>query len=265
MVTIQKAVENGFLATKNEYEKALRYYYPARENNGFTERNLTSYFVPQFLAALNEEAFAWYEMPWLDNRKRFSWHMDAVVFVPARRVIVYIEAKQIKPKFDILENVIPDEIVQRMLPTSKRQEIVNRMLPPNGRGQVEYREFIMYIADVWTKPGNMAMTKWKNHVPIWWDPGLQIEQVKPDGVREAIRPNELQNLGANFSAHLCNRMNNGIRPADIDCRALLTHTRQDGDRDLEYYYLLMCLFMVPTQLALAHLAQGDERIETACS
>ena len=54
-------IEIAFDKTINNYCRILNAYYPAHNNTGFTERNLTHNFVKSLESTLGNNAIAWLE------------------------------------------------------------------------------------------------------------------------------------------------------------------------------------------------------------
>jgi len=150
-----KKIEMAFDKTINNYCRILNAYYPAHNNAGFTERNLTHNFVKSLESTLGDNSIYWLEAPLSLERNS---HLDAVVFCQDSKTSFLIEAKRLSNLPKKIEEIKSD--IERM-----RLSYHHQVLEDGLKFKIENR-YAIVISDVWleTEAKKSAYHSWPNCV-----------------------------------------------------------------------------------------------------
>lgn len=131
---MSKIIKSVIVQAAKNFANSLRYFYPAHQNNGFNERNLSYQFAKAFEE--RPEACAFMEVPFQNQAAgRFDNHIDCLVF--DAHITIFIECKRLysREKAESLsedlrrmsaENTLPllDKLCRGRAPSKKRYRMV---------------------------------------------------------------------------------------------------------------------------------------------
>ncbi|WP_160062935.1 hypothetical protein [Psychromonas sp. L1A2] len=146
-----------------EYDIIFEQYYPSHNSTGFMEANQVHLFVKSF-CKLQNDAFSWLEAP-LKKVGRSYPRIDAVIFIPSREAVIFIEAKRINNPNDKINEIYKD--MDRLLIDNNRNHIMSE-----AKFDIKH-QYIICLADVWLE------TKYKRCIPYWW-----CSKEQPEGIIE---------------------------------------------------------------------------------
>jgi len=134
------SIEKAFNKQHDRYMTLLEAYYPAHNETGFTERNLSHNFVAALESVLGDECISWFEAPINLKKKQ---HIDAVVFDPVSKASFMIESKRINGNSKIIS--IKNDIKRLRLEE-------NIYLLEDGLYDVSIeKRYAIVLADLWTE------------------------------------------------------------------------------------------------------------------
>ena len=127
---------------QKRYESILAILYPAKNNTGFTERNLSVNFANAY-EMHNPGSVTWYEFQFGEKN---NLHLDAIIVNKQRREILLIESKRFKNATSQVAFVERD--IHRIFSVNDTywEEFSARI-----DGFNDYRLYGVVLADVWTE------------------------------------------------------------------------------------------------------------------
>lgn len=127
---------------QKRYESILDVLYPAKNNTGFTERNLSVNFANAY-EATHPGSVTWYEFQFGEKN---NLHLDAVIVNRAEKEILLIESKRLKNATKQVAEI--EEDIHRIFFTKDvyREEFEARI-----DDFLDYAIYGVILADVWTE------------------------------------------------------------------------------------------------------------------
>lgn len=170
-------IRRTLVATGETYKNVFRYYYPAHDGNGFTERNQTFNFSHNYIKN-SYDAVIWQELPVKCKVK--EGHIDTLIIDNELKIILFVEAKrisrsQISRKFSSIKDDINRLCADDFISSLPKGILIN-----------EYQHYILYLADVWyddsegkLDPRKGVLTDWKDKLKFenWIPKGSDVTEI----------------------------------------------------------------------------------------
>ena len=127
---------------REKYARIFQGMYPAKNNTGFPERNLSVNFS-KAIEALYPSAYSWFEFQFGVNN---NLHFDAVVVVPETKALFVVESKRFSNLKKKIEGINGDILRMNKVPFEYREEFETRIA-----GFADFTVYGVVLADVWTE------------------------------------------------------------------------------------------------------------------
>ena len=150
-------IESTIVEAKDKFRKSLDDFWPAFDNNGFNERNITFQFARAFASRPCSCAFM--EVPFLNKKsKRRNLHIDSYVF--DKEVGIFIESKRLY-SVEKANSIIDD--IKKM-----NHENISYILDELHQNNMPKSIYTLILAESWSRDIN-----------DWWVDG-QSDRVQWD-------------------------------------------------------------------------------------
>ncbi len=166
MDELKRKFEDVFRLYQLNYERIFDVLYPAKNNTGFTERNLSVNFCKAY-ESLHPEAISWYEFQF---GAKNNLHYDAVIINPTKNEVLLIESKRFSHPKEKIAGVYSDIARINDVMSSYCKEFMERIYHCSGASV-----YGVILADVWTQ------TKRKTEIWDTFKRGAFITRMLPEG------------------------------------------------------------------------------------